>query len=140
MPECGNEFAMFLWTFPCKIGPVPTEAGGRVPEPELDRLSNIVRAFNELWGNIDWKDADKIRKVIAEELPAKVAADRAYQHAMKNSDRQNARIEHDRVLQQVIIDMLVDHAELVKQFSDNAAFKRWLADTIFDATYRSERA
>src|SRR5213080_2564797 len=98
----------------------------------MDYLSNIVRTFNDQFGNIDWKDVDKIRKVISEELPAKVAADRAYQNAIKNSDRQNARIEHDRVLQQVIIDMLVDHAELVKQFSDNAAFKRWFADTIFD--------
>jgi type I restriction enzyme, R subunit len=40
------------------------------------------------------------------------------------------------VLQQVIIDMLVDHADLVKQLGDNAAFKRWLADTIFEATYQ----
>jgi type I restriction enzyme R subunit len=121
-----------------EIGPVPTDAGGHMPDPELDRLSNIVRAFNDQFGNIEWKDADRIRKVITEELPARVAADRAYQNAIKNSDRQNARIEHDRVLQQVIIDMLVDHADLVKQFSDNAAFKKWLADTIFDATYHAE--
>ena len=25
-PGCHNEFAMFLLTFPCKIGPVQTEA------------------------------------------------------------------------------------------------------------------
>jgi hypothetical protein len=37
-----------------------------------------VNAFNEQFGNIDWKDGDKIHKVIAEEIPVKVAADRAY--------------------------------------------------------------
>jgi type I restriction enzyme R subunit len=63
-----------------------------MPEPEFDRLSNIIRAFNDQFGNIDWKDADKIRRVIAEEIPAKVAADRSYQNAMKHSDKQNARI------------------------------------------------
>jgi type I restriction enzyme, R subunit len=59
-----------------EIDPVPTSGGGRKPEPELDLLSNIIKAFNDQFGNIDWKDADKIRKVIAEEIPAKVAATR----------------------------------------------------------------
>ena len=66
---------------------------------------------------------------------AKVAADKAYQNAMKNSDKQNARIEHDRALQRVILDLLSDHSELFKQFSDNASFKKWLSDTIFNLTY-----
>jgi type I restriction enzyme R subunit len=118
-----------------EIDPVPTSGGGRLPEPELDRLSNILKVFNDLFGNIDWKDADKIRQVIAEEIPAKVAADRAYQNAMKHSDKQNARIEHDKALQRVLVELLADHTELFKQFSDNSAFKKWLADTIFSVTY-----
>ena len=95
-----------------------------------------VKPINDQFGNIDWKDADKIRQVIADEIPAKVAADRAYQHAMQNSDRQNARIEHDRALQRVIVELLTDHTELFKQFSDNPGFKKWLADTIFTAPYQ----
>lgn len=51
-----------------EIGPIPTGGGGRKPEPELDHLSNIIKTFNDLFGNIDWKDADKIRKVISEEI------------------------------------------------------------------------
>jgi type I restriction enzyme, R subunit len=118
-----------------EIAPVPTSGGGRMGEPELDRLSNIIKIFNEQFGNIDWKDADKIRQVIAEEIPAKVAADRAYQNAMKHSDKQNARIEHDKALQRVLVELLADHTELFKQFSDNPAFKKWLGDTIFSVTY-----
>ena len=78
-----------------EIEPIPTEGGGQKPEPEMDRLSNIVREFNDLFGNIDWKDKDKIEKVIAEELPRKVAGNSAYRNAIANSDRQNARVEHD---------------------------------------------
>ena len=118
-----------------EIEPVPTAGGGHRPDPELDTLSNIIKAFNEQFGNIDWKDADKIRQVIAEEIPAKVSADKAYQNAMKNSDRQNARIEHDKALQGVIVALLADHAELFKQFSDNPSFKKWLSDTNFQTTY-----
>jgi len=118
-----------------EIDPVPTSGGGAKPEPELDRLSNIIKAFNDQFGNIDWKDSDKIQKVISEEIPAKVSADKAYQNAMKHSDRQNARIEHDKALQRVVTDLLADHTELFKQFSDNPSFRKWLADTIFAVTY-----
>jgi type I restriction enzyme R subunit len=123
-----------------EIGPIPVEGGGRKPESELDRLSNIIKAFNDQFGNIDWKDGDKIRKVIAEEIPAKVSADKAYQNAMKNSDKQNARIEHDKALQRVIVELLSDHAELFKQFSDNPAFKKWLGDSNFAVTYNAGAA
>jgi len=118
-----------------EVGPVPASGGGRKPEPELDRLSNIIKAFNDQFGNIDWKDADRIRQVIAEEIPGKVAADKAYQNAMKNSDKAAARLEHDRALKKVVIGMLADHMELFKQFQDNPSFKKWLADTIFNVTY-----
>ena len=122
-----------------EIGPVPVSGGNGKPEPEIDLLSNILREFNEMFGNVDWKDADKIGKVIAEELPAAVSADRAYRNAMKNSDRQNARIEHDRALGRAVIDLLSDHTELFKQFSDNPSFKKWLSETVFKATYAEAR-
>ena len=119
-----------------EIGPVPTSGGGRKPEPDLDQLSNIINTFNDQFGNIAWKDGDKIRKVIAEEIPAKVGADVAYQNAMKNNDKKTARIEHDAALQRGMIELLSDHTELFKQFSDNPSFKKWLGDTIFGVTYQ----
>jgi type I restriction enzyme, R subunit len=121
-----------------EIEPVPTRAGGRKAEQELDHLSNILKTFNDLFGSIEWKDGDKIRKIIAEELPAKVSADPAYQNAMKNNDKQNARIEHDKALQRVMVDLLSDHTELFKQFSDNPSFNKWLSDTNFGATYNEK--
>ena len=73
--------------------------------------------------------------LITEEIPAKVAADKAFQNAKQNSDRQNARVEHDKALARVMTAVLKDDTELFKQFSDNPSFKRWLADTIFSMTY-----
>lgn len=118
-----------------EIDPVPTDGGGHRTEPELDRLSNIIRSFNDLFGNITWADTDRIRRLIATEIPNKVAANAAYQNAKQNSDKQNARIEHDKALTGVIIELMRDDTELFKQFSDNPEFKRWLTDTIFSATY-----
>lgn len=106
-------------------------AAGHKAEPELDLLSNIIRSFNDLFGNIAWQDTDRIRKLIATDIPNKVAADVAYQNAKKNSDN----IEHDKALAGVIVGLMKDDTELFKQFSDNPEFKRWLTDTIFSATY-----
>jgi len=136
--EARSAIAIALTDADKEIEPVPTSAGGKIIEPELDRLSNILRMFNEQFGNVDWKDMDKIRQVITEEIPSKVAADTAYQNAMKNSDKQNARIEHDKALQRVILELLSDHTELFKQFSDNPSFRKWLADSNFTATYSEQ--
>lgn len=118
-----------------EIDPVPTSGGGFMQESELERLSNIIKTFNELFGNIAWRDADRIGKLIAEEIPAKVAVDQAYQNAQAHSDKQNARIEHDKALGCVMVALLKDDTELFKQFSDNDSFRRWLIDTGFAVTY-----
>jgi type I restriction enzyme, R subunit len=118
-----------------EIEPVPTSAGGHKPEPELDLLSNIIKTFNDQFGNVEWTDTDRVHKLITEEIPARVAADVAYQNAMRNNDRQNARIEHDKALGRVMTAVLKDDTELFKQFSDNEGFRRWLTDTVFGLTY-----
>ena len=118
-----------------EIDPVPTDGRGPKPDPEMDTLSNIIREFNDKFGNVEWNDRDKIEKVIAEELPSKVSEDRAYRNAMANSDRQNARVEHDKALERAITELLSDHTELFKQFSDNESFRRWLSETVFATTY-----
>ena len=118
-----------------EIGPVPTSTGGSRPEPELDQLSNILRTFNEHFGDIQWEDGDRVRQLIIETIPARVAADTAFRNARQNSDRQNARIEHDKALMRVMTAVMRDDTELFKQFVDNASFKRWLTDTVFSLAY-----
>ena len=52
-----------------ELDPVPMEGGGRKPEPEFDRLSNIVQQFNDMFGNIAWGDADRVTTLITVDLP-----------------------------------------------------------------------
>ena len=118
------------------IDPVQTEAGGKKQEPEMNTLEVIVNEFNRLWGDINWKDEDKIQQVICEDIPNKVLESEAYQNAMKNSSKQNAKIEHDKALAKIIREMLFDHAELAKLFSENEDFRRWLIDMSFEKTYK----
>jgi type I restriction enzyme R subunit len=117
-----------------EIGPVPTSGGGRRPEPELDRLSSILQTFNEQFGDINWQDKDRVRRLITEDIPAKVAADKAG-NTQKNNDRQKARIEHDKALVRVMYGVMKDDTELFKQFSDDPMFRRRLAELVFEQTY-----
>jgi len=118
-----------------EIGPIPTSGAGHKPEPEMDRLSNIIKVFNDHFGDIPWEDADRVRELITETIPARVAEDKAYKNAQANSDKQNARIEHDKALLRVMTAVMKDDTELFKQFMDNEGFRRWMTDTVFSFTY-----
>ena len=122
-----------------EIDPVPADGGGHLLEPEMDRLSNIVREFNDLFGDIQWDDADRVRRLIIETIPARVAADAAFQNARQNSDKQNARIEHDKALLRVMTSVMKDDTELFKQFMDNPSFKRWMSERSFGLAYEQAK-
>ena len=115
-----------------EIEPTPTSGAGRAPEPEMDRLSNILRTFNDLFGDIAWEDRDRVGELITTTIPSRVAADAAFRNARRNSDDANARIEHDRVLDRIVTALVKDDAELFRQFFDNEDFRRWMAATVFE--------
>ena len=106
-----------------EIEPVPITGAGHVAAPELDRLSNILKTFNDLFGDIAWGDRDRVGELITKTIPAKVAADAAFRNARKNSDDTNACIEHDKMLARIVAGMVKDDAELFKELMDNEDFK-----------------
>ena len=120
-----------------EVAPVPAGKVGHIVEPEMDLLSVILSNFNDMFGNINWNDADNVRRQILE-IPAMVSKDEKYQNAMRNSDEQSARLESERALQQVIFSIMADNMELFKQFQDNPSFKKWLSDLVFNLTYNKD--
>ncbi|MBE0975453.1 type I restriction endonuclease subunit R, partial [Escherichia coli] len=118
------------------LDPVPAAGGGHRSDPELERLSAIVRSFNDHFGNIEWNDADGVQRFITEEIPRLVSEDEAYKNAQANDDPVNARVESDRALSQAMLRLISDDTQLFKEFQDNSSFKQWLANAVFNATYR----
>ena len=123
-----------------EVGPVPTGGGGAPPDPDMERLSQILDQFNDLFGNIEWEDADRIRNRITTEIPEMVLADEDYTNAIANNDRGNAKIALEDALRKVMQGMLRDETQLFKQFADNPDFRAWLTDAIFKTTYDKKAA
>lgn len=123
-----------------ELEPVPTGAAGGTVDPAMERLSEILNQFNDLFGNIDWDDADRIRERITEEIPARVLADEDYANAIANNDKDNAKIALGDALRKVMQGMLRDETQLFKQFADNPDFRKWLTDTVFSSTYDESAA
>ena len=119
-----------------EIGPSWDSGSGGRGETELDRLSNIIKAFNDFFGNIPWEDTDRVHRLITETIPSRVAQDTAFKNAQENSDRENARIEHDNALLRVMMAVMKDDTQLFKKFMDDPDFKRWVSDTSFRLAYR----
>jgi type I restriction enzyme R subunit len=115
-----------------EIEPVPTDAHGHKAEPELDRLSNILKTFNEQFGTL-FTDTDRVAKRIRDDIAPKVAADADYQNAKENTPH-TARMAHDQALGRVMQLLLKDDTQVYKQFVENESFKRFVGDMVYAIT------
>ena len=115
-----------------EINPVPVEGGGFKREPELDRLSNILKTFNEQFGTL-FTDADRVVKRIREDIAPQVAADAAFKNAKANTPH-TARMAHDQALSKVMQVLLTEDTQVYKQFVENESFRRFVSDMVFELT------
>lgn len=59
-------------------------------------------------------------------------------NAIKNSSKQNARVEFEAALMAVIVSIMKDNMELFKEYNSNELFRKWLIDSVFDTVYREQ--
>jgi type I restriction enzyme R subunit len=115
-----------------EIEPASTDAHGHIPEPEMDRLSNILRMFNEQFGTA-FADSDRIFRHICDDIAPKVAADADYQNAKANTPH-TARMAHDQALGKAAQGSMKDFTQFYKQFVENESFKRFVGDMVYAIT------
>ena len=120
-----------------EIDPAQESAGHR-PQPELDRLSNILKTFNDNFGTL-FTDSDRVAKRIRDDIVPKVAADAAYQNAKENTPH-TARMAHDQALGREMQILLRDDTQVYKQFVENESFKRFVGDMVFAMTSQSSQS
>jgi len=115
-----------------EIDPASADAHGHMPEPEMDRLSNILKMFNEQFGTA-FADSDRIFRHICDDIAPKVAADADYQNAKANTPH-TARMAHDQALGKAAQGSMKDFTQFYKQFVENESFKRFVGDMVYAIT------
>jgi type I restriction enzyme R subunit len=121
------------------VNPIPVGVGGGKSEPELDTLENILNAFNQRFGDIDWTDKDKVNQFLTEQLPAEMKADRKVMDAITTSpDKQNAKISSDKKVEELMQQYLFTQTEIFKKFSTDQDFQRRYKEFIFDTLWTQQ--
>lgn len=117
-----------------ELKPIPTDMRGGAAEPEIEYLSNIVKAFNDKFGT-SFTNEDKVKKM-TEDLMTDVAQDDEFVNAFKFSDEQNAMITFEEVLKRKLINHIESNFEVFKEFNDNKEFRDFFAGTMFQMMQR----
>ncbi len=115
-----------------EIEPASPVGGGGKPDPKHDRLSNIIKNFNDNFATL-FTDADQVVKRIRDDIAPKVAADGAYKNAKQNTPH-TARIAHDTALSKFMQLLLKEDMQLYKQFFQNESFRRSVSDMVYALT------
>ncbi len=121
---------------PGYVTPIPVGVAGGKPEPELDTLENILKAFNHRFGDIEWTDKDKVNEILTQQIPADMKADSKTMDAIITSpDKQNAKISSDKKVEELMQRYLFTQTEIFKKFSTDADFQRRYKEFIFDTLW-----
>lgn len=113
-----------------EIEPAPADAGGRKGEPEMDALSKIIKMFNDRFGTL-FTDGDRVIRRIVDEVAPKVANNREYKNAKKNTPH-NERVTHDKVLDKEMHKLLTEDMEIYQQFTENDDFKQFVREIVHE--------
>jgi type I restriction enzyme R subunit len=116
-----------------EIAPLPTEAGGGKPEPELDRLSSIIQSFNDQFGTL-FSDGDRVVRKLKQDIVPAVEADTTFRNAKKNTPH-NARTAHDQALTKAMQAMMTEDMQIYKAFVENESFREWVKSNVFRWTH-----
>jgi len=126
---------------PGEVDPIPVGVGGGVSELELDTLENILSVFNQRFGDIEWMDKDKVRKILTEQLPQDLQAQAEMMESIKydieKGNKQNAKITSDKNLEKMIQQYLFSQTEIYKKFTQDKDFQRRYKEFIFNTLVES---
>ena len=114
-----------------KLMPSSADGSSKIQGAELQELSEIIKEFNEKYGNVEWNEGDKIVRTL-QNIKEDVLKDEKFVKSSKHSDRQNLRIEFEALLQEKMQEIIDVNFDFYKHFTDDAALKQRITQKMFD--------
>lgn len=114
-----------------ELMPSSADGSSKIQGAELQELSEIIKEFNEKYGNVEWNEGDKIVRTL-QNIKEDVLKDEKFVKSSKHSDRQNLRIEFEALLQEKMQEIIDVNFDFYKHFTDDAALKHRITQKMFD--------
>lgn len=124
------------------VQPNPVEAGGASPERQFDTLKNIVNTFNQRFPNFDLGDEGdnaEGENILAKQIPERIKNNKKALQWILNSDRANAKVTSDELVEQIMSTLIFTQTGIFKKFSNDEVFKKRYQEFIFDLLWSERR-
>ena len=121
-----------------EVAPIPIGEGGGKKTPEYDTLENIVSAFNERFGNIDWGegvDAKEAETILVEKIPTSLKDDESALLSILHSDKANAREESNSLVKALMQNLMFTNTAIYKKYANDPDFRSRYQEFIFDVLW-----
>lgn len=114
------------------LKPMTTDGSGGAGEVEIDVLSNIIQTFNDKFGNIDFGEDDKVKRLV-QNISDDIRTNSDFVKSTMNTDRQNMRVVFEDVATDTIQDYFMgDGFKIYKEFTNNDEFKKVFLAQLFE--------
>ncbi len=114
-----------------------TGASARGMDDEKVRLSELISTINDLFGDFDFGEADKL---FFDQIGADLARDETVQAQAKNNTRSNFLLGVRDAVIDAVVDRMEKNDRMSKKFLDDEAFREIILDRlILEQIYRTLR-
>ena len=114
------------------LQPMSGDGSSGSAEPEIDILSNILQTFNDKFGNVDFGDDDKVKRLV-QNISDDIRTNSEFIKSTSNTDRQNMQVVFADVATNTIQDYFMgDGFKIYQQFTNNDDFKKVFLAQLFE--------
>jgi len=116
------------------VEPPPMGDGGFVPVPEIEPLSLIIRAFNDLFADAGFTEDDRIKAMRQIEGPimAALAESSVLSNSLRNSSEDNTRATFHSLFQEAMVNNVDLITQVYAKQDADEVFQQQLERMVFD--------
>lgn len=116
-----------------------TADGSKIKESEKEALDEIVREFNERFGDIQWGDNDKLKHDI-KQIRDEILGDEKFRISVENTDTQTTKNRVEQELNSKLAGIFDINEILYEHLTQNDKFKAFFVEKIFEEWLRIKNA
>lgn len=116
-----------------------TADGSKKPQDEQQWLDEIVREFNQRYGDIEWGDEDKLKSDIRA-IKDDILGNDEFRLSVKNTDEQTTKNRINKALEDRIVQIYDINEKICEKLTQDEEFKTRFVERVFEEWLRVKNA